>query len=299
MLKECLSEEKFFSSPINYALMTVKYPSLEPVEIFKSNIVPGTLSQWVLASSSLFPAFPVCRIDGEEYVDGGYYEDAPVSLALKLGADRIYTIYLKEKRHALKDLYFAHPFNTCIAPHDGLGSMLDFTQKVMRYNEMLGYYDVMKSHGRYRGMSYTFSNESVKRMERYINRFVRDISLLSIPDTVLVPVISRNVAGLKYLSFLSEYCSKTKPDAADLFIAKTEMLMHRMEMPADKVYDIGDVIREILSHFDSAGRFVLPNDLIARSKKRFEDMISPRIRSDLPESTREFVNSIFARTLRK
>ncbi|MBO4359600.1 MAG: patatin-like phospholipase family protein, partial [Eubacteriaceae bacterium] len=280
MLKECLSEERFFSSPINYGLMTVKYPSLEPVEMYKSNIAPGTLSQWVTASSSLFPAFPVCEIDGEEYIDGGYYEDAPVSLALKLGAEKVYTIYLKEKRHAVKDLYYAHPFNTCIAPHDGLGSMLDFSQEVMRYNEMLGYYDVMKAHGRFRGMQYTFSNASVKSISRFVNRFVRDISLLSIPDNLLVPVISRNMAGLKYLSFLRGYCNKDKPDAVDIFLAKAEMLMRRMDMPADRVYDIGDVTRQILSHFDDENRFILPDDIIARSKKKVEDAIASRIKSD-------------------
>ena len=299
LLKECMSEERFFSSPINYALMTVRYPSLEPVEIYKSNIAPGMLSQWVMASASLFPAFPVCEIDGEEYIDGGYYEDAPVSLALRLGAEKVTTIYLKDRRHAIKDLYYFHPFNTCIAPHDGLGSMLDFSQDIMRYNEMLGYYDVMKQNGRYRGMQYTFTNESVKKLERYIHRFVRDISLLSIPDNHLVPVISRNIAGLKYLSFLVGYCNMPRPQASDIFLAKTEMLMIRMDMPADRVYDLGEVLREILKYFDEKDRFVLPNDIIARSKKKVEELLSAHMKSDLPDTTREFINAVFARTLRK
>ncbi|MBR2780825.1 MAG: hypothetical protein IKD81_05360, partial [Eubacteriaceae bacterium] len=84
-----------------------------------------------------------------------------------------------------------------------------------------------------------------------------------------------------------------------IFLAKTEMLMIRMDMPADRVYDLGEVLREILKYFDEKDRFVLPNDIIARSKKKVEELLSAHMKSDLPDTTREFINAVFARTLRK
>ncbi|MBO4361124.1 MAG: hypothetical protein J5822_09640, partial [Eubacteriaceae bacterium] len=67
----------------------------------------------------------------------------------------------------------------------------------------------------------------------------------------------------------------------------------------DRVYDIEDVIKQILSHFDDENRFILPDDIIARSKKKVEDAIASRLKSDLPDTTREFTNAVFARALRK
>ena len=48
------------------------------VEMTKSRMPRGQYKDWLLASASAFPAFPLCRIGGEAYIDGGYYDNLPI-----------------------------------------------------------------------------------------------------------------------------------------------------------------------------------------------------------------------------
>lgn len=75
--------------------MTARFPSLQPVEVRKQDIAPGYLPQWILASSACFPMFPMCEIDGQNYLDGAYSDNLPISTAFRLGADRVIAIGLK------------------------------------------------------------------------------------------------------------------------------------------------------------------------------------------------------------
>ena len=75
-LKKYFDPVKFFGSDIDYALITVKFPSFTPVEVRKADMTDRENAwQWLAASGACFPVFPVMRIDGEEYVDGGYYDN--------------------------------------------------------------------------------------------------------------------------------------------------------------------------------------------------------------------------------
>ena len=64
--------------------MTARFPSFQPVEVRKQDIAPGYLPQWILASSACFPMFPMCEIDGQNYLDGAYSDNLPISTAFRL-----------------------------------------------------------------------------------------------------------------------------------------------------------------------------------------------------------------------
>ena len=109
-----LDEARFFASPVDFGLMTARFPSLQPVEVRKRDIAPGYLPQWILASSACFPMFPMCEIDGQNYLDGAYSDNLPISTAFRLGADRVIAIGLKPETPEKK--YANHPLVTYIAP---------------------------------------------------------------------------------------------------------------------------------------------------------------------------------------
>ena len=77
-----LDEEKFWQSPVDFALVTVEYPILKPLELHKQDIPKGKLREYLLASAACFPAFQAKEIDGKKYIDGGYHDNMPVNLAL-------------------------------------------------------------------------------------------------------------------------------------------------------------------------------------------------------------------------
>lgn len=110
LVHKYLDEERFFASPVDFGLMTARFPSLQPVEVRKQDIAPGYLPQWILASSACFPMFPMCEIDGQNYLDGAYSDNLPISTAFRLGADRVIAIGLKPETPEKK--YANHPLVT-------------------------------------------------------------------------------------------------------------------------------------------------------------------------------------------
>lgn len=51
----------------------------------------------LLASASCYPAFPMMVMNGDDYIDGGYADNVPVDLALKMGAKRSWQLMLKDR----------------------------------------------------------------------------------------------------------------------------------------------------------------------------------------------------------
>ena len=52
LVHQYLDEARFFASPVDFGLMTARFPSFQPVEVRKQDIAPGYLPQWILASSA-------------------------------------------------------------------------------------------------------------------------------------------------------------------------------------------------------------------------------------------------------
>lgn len=149
---ESMVDSTFFSSPIDYGLVSVKLPSFSPIEKAKNELNAKNLALWLLASASCFPAFPVCEIEGEGYIDGGYYDNLPVNFAFALGAQRVIAIALNPNPH----IYSNHPLVRTIQPLMPLGGMLDFDKHSIDENIELGYLDTLKSFGRLWGRAYSF-----------------------------------------------------------------------------------------------------------------------------------------------
>lgn len=86
MIARLVDEEKLRRSPIDFGLVTVRYPSLQAVELTKAQIPEGRIKDYLIATASCFPAFPVYEFDGQQYIDGGYQDNLPIALALRMGA---------------------------------------------------------------------------------------------------------------------------------------------------------------------------------------------------------------------
>jgi NTE family protein len=94
-LRRLLDEPRFRSSPIDYALVTVEYPSLKPQELTKEQIPEGMVCDYLLASSACFPAFKMKEINGSRFLDGGYHDNLPMNLAISMGAEEIIAVDLQ------------------------------------------------------------------------------------------------------------------------------------------------------------------------------------------------------------
>lgn len=154
MIHEYYNEEKFLSSNIDYGLVTVEFPSLKHHYITKEIMRDGNGEKYLLASASCYPAFPKCELNDYLFIDGGYYDNLPIELALRLGADEVIAVDLDDK--PIHKQFVNKPNILYIRPSFSLGSFLDFDPKHITQNILLGYFDTMKAFKKLDGVRYTF-----------------------------------------------------------------------------------------------------------------------------------------------
>lgn len=239
--------EKFFSSEIDFALLTVRFPSLEPCEIRKSDMkTEEDLNNWISASCACFPVFPVRKIDGKDYVDGGYYDNVPIASAIRLGAEQIVAIDLNYE--GVHDGYSHHPMVKYIRPSRDLGSFMNFERNVLDSSINLGYRDVMKAYGRYFGNRYTFVPEPEK--SDYYNALADEyLSSLTVTEASVDFARSLKLSRINKLpgctTLLAETCRNNTPGAVDFFFASLELLMSILGMDDTTEYRTEELLREL------------------------------------------------------
>ena len=162
-----ISEKRIRNSDIDYGIVTFNLSNFKAETLTKKDIPKGKMIDYIIASASCFPAFQMKDIDGKKYIDGGYYDNMPINLAVDMGADEIIAVNLKavglNKKVKDKNVKI-----TYISPNNDLGSFLMLDRKYNRRNMRYGYNDAMKKFGHLEGKKYTFNkNELKKNYDKY------------------------------------------------------------------------------------------------------------------------------------
>lgn len=197
-IKKYINPKKFFKSNIKYGLITVKFPSLKHVEMTKEKLNKQNLSDYLVASASCFPAFKLKKIDKEYYIDGGFYDNMPINLAVKMGATEVIAVDLDEigiKRNLKYDVDV-----TYISPKNKIDSFLTFEKNSSRRGIRLGYNDTMKQYKKLDGNMYTFKlndleNNFLKNKEKYlenIKNVIKNDSII-LENIVLKKILKNDV----------------------------------------------------------------------------------------------------------
>lgn len=153
-VRDILDEECIRRSPMNYGLVTVRYPKLKPIKLLKEEIPNGQLTDYMLASAAWYPFFQPKAIGQSAYIDGGYTDNLPAELALRCGAEEILAVDLFGTGivHKFKeDIPVRH-----IRSHWSLGDMMDFSPQHSRQLMRLGYLDGLRAYRRVEGQAYAF-----------------------------------------------------------------------------------------------------------------------------------------------
>ena len=97
LIKDVVNLNIIYSSSIDFGLVTVNLSTKKPVMLQKKNISRDKFCDYLIASATCFPAFQVKNIDGNSYVDGGYYDNLPINLAIKMGAEEVFSRRSRQK----------------------------------------------------------------------------------------------------------------------------------------------------------------------------------------------------------
>jgi|CZCB01.1.fsa_nt_gi predicted acylesterase/phospholipase RssA len=243
-LNSYANEEKFFSSEVDYGLMTVAFPALIPVEITKSQIERGYLAKWIQASCACFPVFPTCEIDGKSYIDGGFYDNLPIATAFRLGAEEVVAIDLNPV--SAHEAYALNPYVKLIKPARDLGSFMDFDRASLDRNIRLGYNDTMKAFGKYHGRLYTFmgSDETMNRLEKLSKDFTYEITRAeTYPLKEKQRLFQRNAVNAPCTRRLADYSGKNSPTMLDFLISAIEITARLLAYPDDLLYSFESIFQ--------------------------------------------------------
>ena len=244
-------ETAFFTSPVDYAAVTARFPSLQMVEAHKSEMVPGAVEPWLLASSSCFPVFPLCEIEGQNYIDGGYADNLPIGTAFRLGAEEVIAVALKPD--AFEKNYPHHPLVRRIAPSRPLGHFLDFSPEVLSRNFRLGYMDTMRAFGSHLGVRYSFRPEGAPFLLEEARAYLlwllrRDLT----PAESAVQSVLDRVSGDNRLS--DQLFAHREGDLLSLSLQALEYCMQLLDYPHEDLYDFETLLpalREALLRADA------------------------------------------------
>lgn len=165
LLEHYFDAQRFFSSPLDYACMIYNVTKREPLAMQKKDMEPDTALDYIIASASCFPAFPMKIIDENKLVDGGFYDNVPIELARSMGADYIVAVDLKSV--GKNQIHQPQEDVVYIEPQVSLGSFLLFDHDRIHRNMTLGYQDTMKAFHRYMGSIYTFDLKDQELIIRF------------------------------------------------------------------------------------------------------------------------------------
>lgn len=246
MIDALFDEVKFFSSPIDFACMSVNMATRKPHAFTKEEMKHAVKPQdALLASAACFPAFPMRMIHGEPYVDGGYYDNVPIELARSMGADRIIAVDLKSV--GTKKIWTPQPDVLYIEPYVPLGSFLLFDPKRIQRNMRIGYLDAKKKLGDYLGYIYTFYSQDHNEIDCFegaVEQFCSSFSLHI--DHEKISELYHTILTHQLLSTLKEYATYDH-----CFLRMLELCGFVFDLCDEEVYSFADFLKMLTKEIDA------------------------------------------------
>ena len=228
MIVRFVDEEKVRASRCRYGLVTVNVNTRKPVELTIDEIPQGKLVDYMLASSAWVPFLQPRTIDGQVYIDGGFYDNLPRNLAARMGADEIVEVDLdsfgferplKEEHKGIKI--------TRVESWHNLGSFLEFDPQNAKRNIELGYLDTYKAFGKLDGKAYAFRKGE-------LDKIYADFGMILMERCE--EVYSRH-PSVKLASEVYSRTERRNPKTmTDRFLAVLEGALEAADAPVGEVY---------------------------------------------------------------
>lgn len=214
LIDENINEDRVRNSKIKFGLVTIRLSDLKPLELTIDQIPKGKLKEYLLASCYL-PVFKNEKIiDNKYYLDGGFYNNLPISMLENNGCDKIYAIRLKSLGRIKK----YHSDVVEIKPNKSTGPVILFDKDDVSSNIKMGYFDALKELGELLGKTYYFKKKKIY----FVN----------------VNVVNQKTIDILKMKF------KTDDYKEILYLAIEEILFYN-KLEVLKLYEINKILRFI------------------------------------------------------
>ena len=236
---------------------------MQPEFIQKKNF-GDDIVDYVLASACCYPAFQKTEIKGDEYIDGGVYDNMPINMAIEMGAKvDLEAIGIKQ------DVKYDNVKITYIRPKNDIGSFLVFDKKLAMKGIKYGYYDTMKVYKKLDGEKYTFKLGNLdKNYNKYSHKFLKCCDDLFKEDNVIYTDILK-------LSFFNRILKTRKEyELKKIFNETIEFLGKIFKIDDCHLYDIKKFNRILLE--ENRKKEEISKEFIQKKmkKKEFKELLN-------------------------
>ena len=220
ILHKLIDEDKIRRSGVHVGIVTTRFPSLAMVEKRLEEMETGSLIDWLMASASCFPIFPMKQVGGDRYIDGGFCDNTPVEMAVRSGARDIVAIDIG--KHRSHTQYDRRPNITDSRTSQPLGGLLTLDSALSSRNRILGYNDVMRAFGRMRGVSYSFDAVDAQALYARAQDYVIHLTQLETSMCHSNALTRTREIGAPFFSLLEEDLPE-KADCIDYLLRGCEL----------------------------------------------------------------------------
>ncbi len=227
ILHKLIDEDKIRRSGVHLGIVTTRFPSLAMVEKRLEEMETGSLIDWLMASASCFPIFPMKQVGGDRYIDGGFCDNTPVEMAVRSGARDIVAIDIG--KHRSHTQYDRRPNITYIRTSQPLGGLLTLDSALSARNRILGYNDVMRAFGRMRGVSYSFDAVDAQALYARAQDYVIHLTQLETSMCHSNALTRTREIGAPFFSLLEEDLPE-KADCIDYLLRGCELCAQIVEV---------------------------------------------------------------------
>ena len=176
-----IDEEKVRKSDVRFGMVTFHLSDFTPLEIFVDKIPEGQLVDYLLASSKV-PGVSKIGPEGERYLDGGVYDNAPMNMLIRNGYNRLIVVDISSMKGIghkndinCAEMIYIRPFDV-----EDLGAAFDFSKEMLEKRMKMGYLDARKAFGYLSGIRYYFEGDTMREMaEEYGSQAVEELEELA------------------------------------------------------------------------------------------------------------------------
>lgn len=246
LIDRTLKEGRVRASGLELGIMTVRAPQMQSVPMRLKNMPQGRLTDWIMASAACFPVFPLQKIDGERYLDGGYYDNLPIDMALADGMEEIIAVDVHPQ--PAHPEYLRMPFLKMIHPRHEVGGFLDFDSRVIQRARRMGYYDAMKAYQAMDGIRYTFRYRSDLSVNVRARRFMQMTAKFDAEAITRAAFKSSQPMNAPLIAALERESVGEKLTWKQAYLRGLELCAEKMEFREDALYDPDQLTERIMNY---------------------------------------------------
>ena len=177
-----IDEEKVRKSDVKFGMVTFHLSEFTPLEMFIDKIPEGQLVDYLLASSKV-PGVSKIGPEGERYLDGGVYDNAPMNMLIRNGYNRMIVVDISSMKGighkndiTCAEMIYIRPYDV-----EDLGAAFDFSSEMLEKRIKMGYLDARKAFGYLSGTRYYFDGDAMREMaEEYGAQAVEELEELAV-----------------------------------------------------------------------------------------------------------------------